>query len=173
MLPLFIAAFFNFLNGQAIVNLISPNGGEVLLWDSTHTIIWEFSPSANRPFNCDLYLSVDGGKTFLDTIATGIGDTLYHWTVPQVTSSMCRVLIQVNSSTGNIGCEDASDSNFSIIAPGIEEDHESDQRVIRITSTCYHNFLKTMNTMIKPLRNLLWIGFKENPLILLNEYTIL
>jgi hypothetical protein len=173
-----------FLHGQAIVHLTSPNGGEVLLWDSTHTITWEFLPQLDNPFECDIYLSTDGGATFLDTIATGINDSLYRWTIPQITSSMCRVLIQVSS---DIGCEDVSDSNFSIMAPGIEEDQEFEQEVsgslfpynpnpfitvidTKLLGTTIYNQIScrlsigvAMNSRIKETSPVFWQNLRDNP----------
>ncbi len=122
---------FNTLNSQTIVILTSPNGGEVFAWDSTHTITWTFSPPPNWPYDCQLFLSTDGGETFPDTITCSVaGDTFCLWTIPHVVSTTCRILIQVDSMGMSIGCEDVSDSNFSIVQTAIKE-----QRHYRLKTT--------------------------------------
>ncbi|MCF8457826.1 MAG: hypothetical protein K9H62_18005 [Bacteroidales bacterium] len=87
---LLIFLSFSGLLGQS-VDVITPNGGEVLTAGSTYTIQWV---SYGSSFLVDLYYSTDGGSTW-----EFINDNLpvtgtYNWTVPNVNSTTCLVKAQ-------------------------------------------------------------------------------
>jgi len=109
-------------------SLIFPNGGEMLLCDSIYTIRWFWEkPSGGVVYDIGLYLSVDGGNSYPYPI-TGVmnpDSNSLEWTVPQLNSTTCRVLIQIDSS-GTMILEDESDSNFTISETGIEETATAD-----------------------------------------------
>ncbi|MGB3479441.1 MAG: T9SS type A sorting domain-containing protein [bacterium] len=105
------------------VFLICPNGGEELFWDSTYTIRWSFSPPGPpNIYDYILSLSTDGGQSYPYPI-TGVVNPdsgTMEWIIPQISSTTCRVLIQVDSAGVNVGW-DVSDGNFTISETGIEE----------------------------------------------------
>jgi len=75
------------------VRLHQPNGGEVLNPGQQYPITWEkFDPPGADSFS--LFFSADSGRTY-DTITTGLGtnDTMYLWTVPNVLSDSCKIMI--------------------------------------------------------------------------------
>jgi len=110
-------------------SLIFPNGGEMLLSDSIYTIRWFWEkPSGGVVYDIGLYLSVDGGNSYPYPI-TGVmnpDSNSLEWTVPQLNSTTCRVLIQIDSS-GTMILEDESDSNFTISEARIEETATGDR----------------------------------------------
>jgi len=98
------------------VHLLSPNGGEHLLDDSTYNIVWQCDDTSNVNY-FRLLLSTDGGAAYPDTIATNIQntDTSYTWTVPDaINSTSCKVKIEALDSNNNVLAYDESDSVFSI-----------------------------------------------------------
>lgn len=105
------------------VTLLCPNGGEELFWDSTYTIRWWFSAPGNpNIYDYLLSLSIDGGQSYPYPI-TGVVNPdsgTMEWIIPQISSTTCRVLIQVDSAGVNVGW-DVSDGNFTISETGVEE----------------------------------------------------
>ncbi len=108
-------------------SLLSPNGGEVLFWDSTYTVrwFWEKPLGSGAVYDIGLFLSIDGGNTYPYTIATGIhpDSTSYEWTVPHVSSNTCKVKIEIDTS-GITYKEDESDDVFTITQTVIKEQNE-------------------------------------------------
>lgn len=101
--------------GNIRVNLLSPNGGEVLLAGSPVTITW--SSTANNPSlaSHDLYLSTDGGFVF-SVIASGLSSFAqsYTWNIPaNLATNNGRILVIARDSAGN-ACQDTSDANFTV-----------------------------------------------------------
>jgi len=71
-----------------------------------------------------LLLSTDSGATYPDTIATNIQntDTSYTWQVPDtISSSSCKVKVEVIDDSDNVLTYDESDSVFSISPSSVEE----------------------------------------------------
>lgn len=90
------------------LTLFSPNGGEVWLGGSTHSIIWSASGGLG---GVKLEHSADNGATWQPIVASTPNDGNYSWTVPDVTTSSARVRI---SDPANAGRNDVSDSPFTI-----------------------------------------------------------
>jgi hypothetical protein len=87
--------------------VISPNGGEEWLPQSTHTITW-LNDSA---FSVNLYFSTDSGNSW-STIEAGVPNTnSYEWIVPDVNITTGRIRVE-DSGTGNY---DDSNADFSIL----------------------------------------------------------
>ena len=102
--------------------LISPNGGEMWTGNSTYQITWSTGGSGFTGYN--LLLSLDGGTTYSDTIASNISssDTSYSWTVPNsINSGACKIKVEVLGSGKNVLAYDESDSTFSISPLKVEE----------------------------------------------------
>lgn len=94
------------------VNLLSPNGGEVIPSGSTYTIQWLASPEAVK---FDLMYSLNNGTTLV-TIANNVTGNSYNWKVPKPLANKKRCFVKVigyNASGIKVG-EDTSDSTFTI-----------------------------------------------------------
>jgi len=97
------------------VNLIQPNGGEVLKTGDQYTIQWEIYGMKSPVISQKLYYSTDGGATWaLITTLDGASRT-YDWTVPTLTSNKnsCYVKVVAYSSSTVVGL-DRSDKPFTI-----------------------------------------------------------
>ena len=103
--------------GIPTVNVMSPNGGEILFVGDEAIIRW--SASDNTEVNrIDIYYSVDDGKTW-QAIETRLSNTGSHiWTVPNVQSSRCRIKIEAFDNAGN-KASDVSDRAFTIKMPSV------------------------------------------------------
>jgi hypothetical protein len=119
-------ANFTITDPGVSVHLLTPNGGQMLTFGQTFKITWEV-PVASEALvkGFDLFLSTDGGTTFNTSIKSDpINPALakevreFDWVVPSnVCSSTARVLVVATSTTG-ARSSDASDTNFSTVAPG-------------------------------------------------------
>jgi hypothetical protein len=93
-----------------VLNLTSPDGGEV--WDviSSHAITWTKNGSIS---NVKLEYSTDSGSTYPNTIIGSVSAAAltYAWTIPDSISSTVRVKI-TNLSDGTVN--DASVADFKI-----------------------------------------------------------
>ena len=94
------------------VTVLTPNGGETLLFGSTYNITW--SISGPTPMQQDVYISTDGGSTW-SVLASGLAPTVnsFSWRVPRSATSSARIKVRA-SAAGGAFVEDASDGNFSI-----------------------------------------------------------
>ena len=97
---------------DAVIAVISPNGGETIASGGNHTIQWS-PPSGAVSF--DLEYSINDGGTWR-TIATGVTGTSYAWSVPTVAGNKrkCRVRITAYDSGNNQIGQDTSDDRFMI-----------------------------------------------------------
>ncbi len=99
-----------------VVTVTAPNGGET--WDigEIYSITWTASDNVGVT-SIDILLSLDGGMTFPETIATGeANDGLYDWYVDSDATIEARVKVIAHDAAGNDG-EDISDSDFEIYDP--------------------------------------------------------
>jgi hypothetical protein len=104
---------------DADVTVIIPNGGESWTVGATEMISWGLQlPQVSPKETLDILLSRDGGKTYPETITTGLSmDNLnYKWTVTGPASKECRVKVIVAGTSGLLPAiiEDASDADFAI-----------------------------------------------------------
>jgi hypothetical protein len=120
-------ANFTITDPGVTVDLLTPNGGEMLQFGQVFRITWEV-PAASAPQvkGFDLFLSTDGGVTFnnnpikADPLNPAIAKDvrLFDWTVPSnICSSQARILIVATSITG-ARSSDSSAANFSTVGPG-------------------------------------------------------
>lgn len=96
---LFICLGISGLFGQS-VDVISPNGGELLSSGTTYTIQWVSYGSSS---NVDLYYSTDGGTSWIFIADNLPVSGTYAWLVPNVSSTTCLVKAQsiyVDQSNG-------------------------------------------------------------------------
>jgi hypothetical protein len=95
------------------VEVVSPNGGEVIEYNTDHEIVWVAADNA-RVESVTIVLSTDGGATYPDTIAKDEqNDGSFMWTVPDMDSRTARVKVLAYDGVPNEG-SDASDSDFAL-----------------------------------------------------------
>jgi len=108
------------------VRLHKPNGGETLHPNQQYAITWQkFDPPGADSFA--LFLSFNNGNTY-DTVITSLGanDTMFLWTVPNVISDSCKIMIwtygppRPGEQQPRGIAWDFSDSVFTITDEGIE-----------------------------------------------------
>ena len=94
------------------VQLLFPNGGEVVPSGSTYVIQWN-APLESVSFT--LWYSLDNGTTW-EHIASGVEGTSYNWNVPTpiYNKSKCLIMIIAYNISGVPVDEDVSDSTFTI-----------------------------------------------------------
>ncbi|MBN2357172.1 hypothetical protein JXO59_13740 [candidate division KSB1 bacterium] len=96
------------------ITVTSPNGGEVWLVNSNHSITWT---SLDFSGNIAIDLSTDGGSSWSSIVASTANTGSYSWNLPGTTSTTCRVRVK-DATDGNPA--DVSDANFEI-APETED----------------------------------------------------
>ena len=95
------------------VTVLSPNGGEVLLFGNQYEIWWAATDNA-RVTSIAILLSTDGGTSWPDTIAAGeANDSCYVWEVPDISSDMARIKVVAVDGAENQGF-DLSDADFTL-----------------------------------------------------------
>ena len=95
---------------QPAITLLSPNGGESLNEGSIHRITWASTASVG---SVNLDYSDDNGQNWHEIAAATENDGSHDWTVPQVSSSLCRVRVQETDGSPS----DQSDGVFTIGGP--------------------------------------------------------
>jgi hypothetical protein len=94
-----------------VVAVTQPNGGETVEFGTVYEITWEAIDNGVVD-SVTILLSLDGGSTYPDTIATGEpNDSSYLWTVPDIDSKTARMKIVATDCAVNDG-EDTSDFDF-------------------------------------------------------------
>ena len=99
-----------------VLKLTSPNGGEALTSNSTHTITWTNNgPQADQVI---LSFTLNNGNTW-KTIEMGLDpadDGTFDWQVPIVngTKEKCKVKIVLKDASGKTVGSDVSDETFTI-----------------------------------------------------------
>lgn len=131
------------------ITLLCPNGGEILAWDSLYIIRWYHNPSG-PPYFYDywFYLSVDGGQSYPYQITGMINpdSSTLEWVVPHISSTTCRIVIEVDSS-GTIVGMDESDEDFAISETGVEEEKGGLLRNDQIFSTIHQGTFSNLHNM--------------------------
>jgi hypothetical protein len=97
-----------------VVKLTLPNGGEILTSGTMHTITWTTNATKNPVASTKLFRSINGGSTWtsIKTLTGNPGS--YNWTVPNVSSSNCKVKVVLKDSSNVTVGSDVSDANFTI-----------------------------------------------------------
>ncbi len=96
------------IRSDAYLEILSPNGGESFLAGDTTSIEW----SASAVNNVNIFFSSDNGANWSEVISfypAGTGQ--YVWSVPEVSSSECLVLIE---DSDNAAIQDMSNGVFSV-----------------------------------------------------------
>jgi hypothetical protein len=93
--------------------LTSPVGGEIWPVGTTRTITWTASDPSGMG-SVDLLLSIDGGASYPNTIASGIPNTgSYVWTVGPGATTQARVRVVARDALTN-SSNRSSPGNFSL-----------------------------------------------------------
>jgi len=108
-------------NEPPTVEVTSPNGGETLSANASHTITWNANDpdGSPGPLTIDLDYSTNNGGSW-NSIATGQSNTgSYSWLLPDVAST--QALIRVCANDGEDEQCDESDGVFTIIQNEVPE----------------------------------------------------
>jgi hypothetical protein len=99
-----------------VVKLTSPDGGEVLTSNSTHTITWRTNATKNPVAKVNLFYTVTGGSTWAKIKTLTGNPGIYNWTLPSVTvpKTQCKVKVVLRDSGGVTVGSDVSDGFFTI-----------------------------------------------------------
>jgi hypothetical protein len=89
----------------------SPNGGEIWLQDTVQNITWTHNLLHQQ---VNLSYSTDNGSNWTFIALVNVSDLSYSWTVPNQTSTLCKVRIVDALDTYAL---DASDAVFSLVNP--------------------------------------------------------
>lgn len=85
------------------VSTIMPNGGEIFSPGQQVKITWQAQDNTAIATQ-EIQLSLDGGKTFPITVASGLTKVReFLWTVPEVDTTMSRIRIVAKDLSGNLG----------------------------------------------------------------------
>jgi hypothetical protein len=76
----------------ATVQVLTPDGGEILTGGSTYNITWNATAAA---IDFRLRYSMNGGKTWAAVTTAKVTGTSFTWTVPEVTSTRNDCLVKV------------------------------------------------------------------------------
>jgi hypothetical protein len=101
--------FFSITPDTNVV-MLTPNGGEVLLWANDYDITWA------APANTDsvtLSYSVDSAATWTEIVSGETNDGSYLWTVPEVLTDSALVKVEAYDG-GHLYADDSSDALFAI-----------------------------------------------------------
>lgn len=90
----------------------TPKSGDVLLTGAAAQVTWLYTAGRTATFN--VYLSIDGGRTF-EKLATGLTGTSHSFTVPAKSSAQCR--IRVDAYVGTVLYVSDQSDTFSIAQP--------------------------------------------------------
>ena len=106
-----------FTISNPVVTVVSPNGGENWLVNSSHPITWTKTNLTATSYT--LQYSIDAGVTWIN-ISTSVpgGDTSYNWTVPNSPTTQALVKVIGYDSVGNT-VPDQSNSVFTISNPAV------------------------------------------------------
>jgi agmatine/peptidylarginine deiminase len=98
--------------------VISPNGGELLIGGTTHTVEWVATDTDNDSIpRIDLYYSTNGGLDweYMDSTAD---DGSYQWTVPNVRTG--QALVKVIATSQDLDQGEGVSADVFQIAPGTQ-----------------------------------------------------
>jgi len=96
-----------------VIELTSPDGGEVLHQGNTWKITWRTNGTASPVAQSLLYYSTNGTTYKLITPRTGNPGS-YLWSVPYVSSTRCKVKVVLKNASGATVGNDVSDGLFTI-----------------------------------------------------------
>ncbi|QMU65751.1 MAG: T9SS type A sorting domain-containing protein [Flavobacteriaceae bacterium] len=98
-------------------NVTSPNGGETLTGNASHTVTWTVNGTNAHCGNVDILVSTDGGNTYSVVANATSNDGTESITVPNTASTTARVLVRCDVAGGFRAAStfyDVSNANFTI-----------------------------------------------------------
>ncbi len=96
-----------------VVNVVFPNGGEILSPGDIDTIMWTATDDAGVD-SYALSYTINGGSSWITIISRTAGNPqVYAWTIPSVNSANCKVRVMVWDTAQHISL-DVSNAVFSI-----------------------------------------------------------
>jgi hypothetical protein len=97
-----------------VVKVLSPDGAESLEGGSVHTITWRTNATLRPVAQVKLSYSVNGGTSWTTIKALTGNPGSYNWTVPNVSSSSCKVKVVLKNAGGVTVGKDINDGVFTI-----------------------------------------------------------
>jgi hypothetical protein len=101
---------------KAMLNLISPCGGEAWQGGTYHTIEWQPENQPDGTYRFRLLFSADGDSVYPDTLVQDISAATqsWEWSVPLINSSRCYIKLELLNNSGRVVSEDICDGSFAI-----------------------------------------------------------
>ena len=101
-----------------LVQVILPNGGEMISQNSQYTIQWTASDNVSLKTNpINIYYSINNGSSWELIVAAISNSGSYLWTVPNIIANYVKIRISAEDNNANIA-QDDSDSFFTISGSG-------------------------------------------------------
>jgi hypothetical protein len=97
-----------------VVKVTSPAGEEILKSGDTLRITWRTNGTIKPVRSVKLFYSVNGGASWKPIIPFNTNPGSYYWTVPNVSSSSCKVKVLLKDAGGATVGNDVSDGLFTI-----------------------------------------------------------
>lgn len=97
-----------------VVEVISPNGEEVLISGTPHSITWSTYGTASPVSRTILRYTTDNGTTWNKIVSLTGNPGVYEWTAPAVTTTTARMRVILKDAGGTVVGSDNSDSVFAI-----------------------------------------------------------
>jgi hypothetical protein len=102
-----------------VVNLISPNGGEIL--QETTIITWTYEDPEGQSISFNLFYDLTGAEMWTPIVYGLVNETSYEWDLSGFTQTQAEVRVKVEVVDGNNGYdEDISNYSFVIYVKGEE-----------------------------------------------------
>lgn len=121
------------------VTVVSPNGGELWVYDAVYSILWTTSGGSGT-VTVDIELSVSGASGPWTSLVSGKADDgLYSWRVNSSASDNCY--IRVTAHSGSETAHDDSDSAFSISVPALHVTIVSPNGGEKLVAGTIHNVI--------------------------------
>jgi len=140
-------------------DVTSPNGGEALTGNNSHTVTWTVNGTNAHCSNVDILISTDGGSTYSVITDSTPNDGSESITLPNTTTSTARVLVRCDVNGGFRAAStfyDISNANFSI------------QSVLSIDE--FNEF--NVNIYPNPLSNELHIDMSNNEMFTYKVFSV-
>ncbi len=102
----------NFTISKPTVTVMSPNGDERWEAGSSHPIIW----TSQYVDNVEIEYSTDGGNIWSVLVSSTPSDGSYSWTLPNVSSTECRVRV---TDVSDVSVTDQNDDVLTIYIPSV------------------------------------------------------
>lgn len=97
-----------------VIKVTSPDGGEILKSGDTRAVTWRTNGTIRSVASVKLFYSINGGVSWkaIKTVKGNPGS--YDWTVPDVSSSSCKIKVMLKDAGGATVGNNVSDGFFTI-----------------------------------------------------------